>query len=41
MTWCSSTRRRIETSATVPLTLTFRKAGTVTIDAAVTGPGTP
>ncbi len=30
-----------ETSATVPLTLTFRKAGTVTIDAAVTGPGTP
>ena len=30
-----------ESRATVPLTLTFRHAGTVTIDAAVTGPGTP
>jgi len=30
-----------ETRATVPLTLTFRHAGTVTIDASVTGPGTP
>jgi periplasmic copper chaperone A len=30
-----------ETSAAVPLTLTFRHAGTVTIDATVTAPGTP
>jgi hypothetical protein len=30
-----------ETWATVPLTLTFRHSGTVTIDAPVTGPGTP
>jgi periplasmic copper chaperone A len=30
-----------ETSAAVPLTLTFRHAGTVTIDAPVTAPGTP
>ena len=30
-----------ETRATVPLTLTFRHAGTVTIDAPVTAPGTP
>jgi copper(I)-binding protein len=30
-----------ETSPAVPLTLTFRHAGTVTIDAAVTPPGTP
>ncbi|HTX28923.1 MAG TPA: copper chaperone PCu(A)C [Streptosporangiaceae bacterium] len=30
-----------ETSAAVPLTLTFRHAGTVTIDASVTAPGTP
>jgi copper(I)-binding protein len=30
-----------ETSTTVPLTLTFRQAGTVTIDAPVTAPGTP
>ncbi len=30
-----------ESLATVPLTLTFRHAGTVTIDATVTGPGTP
>jgi copper(I)-binding protein len=30
-----------ETSAAVSLTLTFRYAGTVTIDAAVTAPGTP
>jgi copper(I)-binding protein len=30
-----------ETSAAVPLTLTFRYAGTVTIDAPVTAPGTP
>jgi len=30
-----------ESRATVPLTLTFRNSGTVTIDAAVTGPGTP
>jgi len=30
-----------ETSASVPLTLTFRHAGTVTIDAPVTAPGTP
>jgi copper(I)-binding protein len=30
-----------ESRATVPLTLTFRHAGTVTIDAAVTGPGMP
>ena len=30
-----------ETSATVPLTLTFRHAGTVTIQATVTAPGTP
>ena len=30
-----------ETSAEVPLTLTFRHAGTVTIDATVTAPGTP
>jgi copper(I)-binding protein len=30
-----------ETRATVPLTLTFRHSGTVTIDAPVTAPGTP
>jgi len=30
-----------ETRATVPLTLTFRHSGTGTIDAPVTGPGTP
>ena len=30
-----------ESLATVPLTLTFRHSGTVTIDASVTGPGTP
>ena len=30
-----------ETSAAVPLTLTFRHAGTVTIEAPVTAPGTP
>jgi len=30
-----------ETRATVPLTLTFRHSGTVTIDAAITAPGTP
>ena len=30
-----------ESRATVPLTLTFRQSGTVTIDAPVTGPGTP
>ena len=30
-----------ESRATVPLTLTFRHAGTVTIEATVTGPGTP
>jgi copper(I)-binding protein len=30
-----------ESRVTVPLTLTFRHAGTVTIDAAVTGPGMP
>jgi len=30
-----------ESRATVPLTLTFRHSGTVTIDAPVTGPGTP
>ncbi len=30
-----------ETSTAVPLTLTFRHAGTVTIDATVTAPGTP
>ena len=30
-----------ETRATVPLTLTFRHSGTVTIDVPVTGPGTP
>jgi copper(I)-binding protein len=30
-----------ETRSTVPLTLTFRQAGTVTIAAAVTAPGTP
>jgi copper(I)-binding protein len=30
-----------ETRTTVPLTLTFRHAGTVTIDAPVTAPGTP
>ena len=30
-----------ESRPTVPLTLTFRHAGTVTIDATVTGPGTP
>lgn len=30
-----------ESRATVPLTLTFRHAGTVTVDATVTGPGTP
>jgi periplasmic copper chaperone A len=30
-----------ETRAAVPLTLTFRHAGTVTIDAPVTAPGTP
>jgi periplasmic copper chaperone A len=30
-----------ESRATVPLTLTFRHSGTVTINAAVTGPGTP
>ena len=30
-----------ETASTVPLTLTFRNAGTVTIQATVTAPGTP
>jgi len=30
-----------ESLATVPLTLTFRHSGTVTIDASVTAPGTP
>jgi len=30
-----------ETTATVPLTLTFRNAGTITIQATVTAPGTP
>jgi copper(I)-binding protein len=30
-----------ENRPTVPITLTFRHAGTVTIDAAVTAPGTP
>jgi copper(I)-binding protein len=30
-----------ESGATVPLTLTFRHAGTVTLDATVTAPGTP
>ncbi len=30
-----------ESRATVPLTLTFRHSGTVTIEATVTGPGTP
>jgi copper(I)-binding protein len=30
-----------ESLATVPLTLTFRNSGTVTIDAPVTAPGTP
>jgi copper(I)-binding protein len=30
-----------ENRTTVPLTLTFRRAGSVTIDAAVTAPGTP
>lgn len=30
-----------ESRATVPLMLTFRHSGTVTIDAPVTGPGTP
>ena len=30
-----------ETRAAVPLTLTFRHSGTVTIDASVTAPGTP
>ena len=30
-----------ETSTAVPLTLTFRHAGSVTIDAPVTAPGTP
>jgi copper(I)-binding protein len=30
-----------ESRATVPLTLTFRHSGTVTIDATVTSPGTP
>jgi copper(I)-binding protein len=30
-----------ESRVTVPLTLTFRHAGTVTIDAVVTGPGMP
>ena len=30
-----------ESRATVPLTLTFRHSGAVTIDAPVTGPGTP
>jgi copper(I)-binding protein len=30
-----------ETRQSVPLTLTFRHAGTVTIEAAVTAPGTP
>ncbi len=30
-----------ESLATVPLTLTFRHSGTITIEATVTGPGTP
>ena len=30
-----------ETTATVPLILTFRDAGTVTIEASVTAPGSP
>jgi len=30
-----------ETSSSVPLTLTFRQGGTVTIDATVTAPSTP
>lgn len=32
---------RFEGDGTVPLTLTFRHAGQVTVDAAVTAPGTP
>jgi copper(I)-binding protein len=32
---------RYENQPSVPLTLTFRNAGTVTIDATVTAPGTP
>ena len=32
---------RFETGSTVPLTLTFRHAGQVTVDARVTAPGTP
>ena len=30
-----------ETAGTVPLILTFRNAGTITVDATVTAPGTP
>ena len=30
-----------ESLATVPLTLTFQRSGTVTINATVTAPGTP
>ena len=30
-----------ETSSSVPLTLTFRHAGPITVEATVTGPGTP
>jgi copper(I)-binding protein len=33
--------KMFETSQTVPLVLTFRQAGTMTIDALVTPPGTP
>jgi copper(I)-binding protein len=33
--------QRYEAASTVPLTLTFRHAGQVTVDAAVTGPGAP
>ncbi len=32
---------RYESDSTVPLTLTFRHAGTVTVSADVTAPGTP
>ena len=32
---------RYENDATVPLTLTFRQAGRVTVTADVTAPGTP
>ena len=41
MTSCSRGLALFETRQSVPLILTFRHAGTVTLEATVTAPGTP